>query len=382
MYWQREVLRNSVSMTFGQTYEYDLPKHGVLGGLALIVNSNMVSAAFATAIKWRLVDYISKIEVIKNGSTVIKSYDGSQALASAFYDNRVVPFGLWRNYLAAPHRQVIPVNFGRYTWDKQHKLDLDRFDQVTLKVTNDATSSEFSTDIKLTLVAYWLREDTEPNLGYFREEEWREWNVVASEPAYNELPTEDQIRRILLRARPGVDTADAANNSSMGNLMNNIKFTMRTGQVIAYEGSLDTLGRISLEELGYKPETMGNVARTAGYSVDVGIGYVTGVVAVPHSMGTTPATYPISIWQGDVNDSAQDVIAYQADYPLHFVASGYGFMYNVPLFCSVDQEDGDVLDSNLEKTVSVDITPTTSVTVSGTGHVAKNAIVLSRLVRS
>jgi len=367
-------------MAFGQTFELDLPRSGYLGSVGLAVHSSLVSGAVATAEKWRLIDYISKIELIGDGAEVIKSFDGRQALACNYYDDRVVPWGKWGNYLAASNRQAMVINLGRYLHDIDHYLDLSRFEQVKLRITNDATSTQYSTDIKLDVTLHWLREPSGATKGYFREEEWKLWNPAAATWEYTDLPTALKIRRILLRARPGVDSADAKNNSSMGRLMYDIDFSLRTGVTRVYRGSLDNLGRMSMEEQGFRPQTSGLICRTAAYGFDVGLGYVTGFVSAPASMGATPATYPITLAQGDVQDGSQASIAYQADYPLHWRADGYGYMYNLPLFDSQFRDDSDVLDPDVDKVVACNIQCQTGTTVSGTNHVAQNAIVLSRLV--
>ena len=114
MFTQKEVLRSGVGMTFGQTYEFDLPKNGQLMGLVLYLRSKHNSYPFLTAVKWRLIDYISKIEVIGDGSEIIKVYDGRQALAAAFYDDGRVPPHIWRHYSNVTDRQWLPINFGRW----------------------------------------------------------------------------------------------------------------------------------------------------------------------------------------------------------------------------------------------------------------------------
>lgn len=237
MFWQKEVLRDGVSMTFGQTWEVDLPKFGTLGSLVLYMRSTAVSNAFLTAVKWRLIDYISKIEVIADGGEVIKSFDGRQALASAFYDDFRLPVNMWRTYGSTPQRQFVPLHFGRHFLDELYGLDLSRYNQVKLKITNDASATQFATDITLSVVAYWQREAAGAPAGYFREEEWKTWLPVAAAWEYSELPIAMPIRRILLRGRSAVDSADAKNNSSFHRLMDDIDFTFRSGQTRVYRGT-------------------------------------------------------------------------------------------------------------------------------------------------
>jgi hypothetical protein len=380
MFWQRELYRSATAMPFGQTFEIDLPRSGNLGSIGLVFSSAGVVGAFAAIEAWRLCDYITRIELIGDGAEVIKSYDCRQAMACNYYDDKVIPFGLWRNYLAAPHRQAVTINLGRYVHDTKHYLDMSRFSQVKLRITNNATVALYTTAISLDVTCHWLREPKGSSLGYYREEEWKLWNPAAAAIEYTELPTALKIRRILLRARPAVDTADCQNNSSQDALMRTIDFSLQTAQTRVYQGSLDNLARLSAEELGFTPETYGYICRTAAFAFDVGLGYVQNFVSAPASMGAVPGVYPITIAQGDVNDSTQNSIAYQADYPLHWQARGLSYMKNTPLFDSDDPEDADILDPEASKVVKVDIGCAAGTTVAGTGHVAQNAIVLSRLV--
>ena len=379
MFWQREVLRSGVSMTFNQTYELDLPKNGQLGSLVLYLRSTQNGQPFLTVPRWRLIDYISKIELIGNGAEVIKSFDGRQALASAYYDDGVLATSMWRHYSNTPHRQFIPINFGRWIQDEMFGLDLSRFEQVTLKLTNIATATEFTTDITLDVIAYWLREASGAFAGYFREEEWKVWDPAAGTWEYTDLPVALPIRRILLRGRPAVDTADAKNNSSMHRCMGDIEFTFRTGQTRVYRGSLEQLGHLSILELGKYAETMTHIDRTDEYGYEVGVGYVQhGVVAEGSQTATPSATS--SVGSGDVQDSAQEVRNRTADQPLQGLWRGHGMLHNVPLFVARKPDLSDLLNPDALKVVKVDIQCQSGTTVAGTFDAAENAIILSRHV--
>jgi len=381
MFWQREVLRSGIGMTFNQPYEYDLPKNGLLGSLVLYIRSTQNGYPFLTARKWRLIDYISKVELIGDGVEVIKSFDGRQALASAFNDQGgIEPPSMWRHYSNTPHRQWIPLHLGRRLMDELHALDLSRFAQVTLKVTNDATSTEFTTDIKIDVIAYWLREYAGTLLGYYREEEWKKWTPAAAAVEYSDLPVGLPIRRILLRGRPAVDTADAKNNSSMHRLMSDIEFTLRTGMVRVYKGSLEDLGHLSVLELGGFAECRGAIDRTQGYGFECGVGYVLQNLGYGTSDADGIST-ALSNMRMDIQDSAQEMGYRSGNGQLGWLVRGHGYMHNVPLFASVKDDDSDLLDPERDKTVKVDIECQSGTTVTGTSVNAENAIILSRLVR-
>ena len=380
MYKQREVLRTSVGMTFNQTYELDLPKTGMLSALYLYLRSTQNGQPFLASVpRWRLIDYISKIEVIADGATVIKSFDGRQALANFFYDTGREPVSMWRHYSNTPHRQWIPILFGRDCLDERYGLDLSRFNQVTLKITNIATATEFTTDIDIDVIAVWDR-DGAAYAGYVRDEEWKIWSPAADTWEYNELPVALPIRRILLRARPGVDTVDSINNASMHRNMSDIDFTFQTGKTRVFRGSLEQLGHLSVMEYGYLAETMGMIDRNADLGFESGVGYITNSLKPTATYTDAPAAYPNTIAAPDIQNSTLETEARAADAVLEWMARGHGYMHNVPLWVARKPDLSDVLDPAALNVVKLDIQCQSGTTVAGTFANAENAIVLSRLV--
>jgi len=380
MFWQRETLRDGASMAFGQTYELDLPKNGQLGSLVLQMSSSPGSNKLIILPKWRLIDYISKIEVIGDGSEVIKSYDGVEAIAAAFYDDGRVPPGLWRTYATTPQRQWVPIHFGRFLQDELYGLDLSKFNQVSLKITNDATSSLFTTDINLSVFGYFLREGGGFGAGYFREEVWKSWLPVAAAIEYSDLPVSHPIRRILLEARPARDVADAKNNSTMIALMSLIDYTFRTGQIRVYHDSLERLGHLSVLEGIGEVVTRGSIDRTAAYGFECGVGYGTHNMGagMPDASGSTSITASMI---KDIQDSAQEVGYRAASGPLSWAVRGMAFCDCTPLHFARKADLSDLLDPAALDVVKVDITCTAGLTLTGDSRNARSAIILSRLVR-
>ena len=380
-FWQREVLRDAVAMTFNQTYELDLPKSGHLGSLGLYISSVANAAALTSLLRWRLFEYISKIEVIGDGAEIIKSYDGRQAVACAFFDDRIEPTGKWGNYNGVTHRQLIPIHFGRHFYDELYGLDLSRFNQVTLKITNDATATQFTTAINVTVVAFWVREATNPFLGYYREEEWKLWAPANTVVEYSTLPTALPIRRILLRARPAVDDSPVNQNlNTITSQMSTIDFTKRSGQTRVYRGSLEVLGWLSTSELQLLQETAGEAWPANDDHVNVDIGYVTAAVWAASAVDDPTATYPGTVFRADTQLGSQRNWNVATTSPGEFRARGWGYMYQVPLFMSRKPDMSDMMDPNADRDVQLDIT-CTSGTVAGNARNAESGIILSRLVR-
>jgi len=379
-HWQRETLRSGASMTLGQTYELKLPKFGMLGSLVIYLASTAITDAFVSLPKWRLIDYISKIEIMGDGSTLIKSFDGVEALAAAFYDDGRLPVGMWRTYSTTPQRQWIPIHFGRFLQDELYGLDLSKFNEVTLKISNDGTAALWNTDITANIFGYFLREGGGFGAGYFREEVWKSYQPVAGEVEYNNLPVAYPIRRALLEARPGRNTADCKNTDTMRDLMSDIDFTFRTGQVRVYKDSLEHLGHLSVLEGYGEVETRGSIHRTQGYGFECGVGYVTNNLGygAADAGGITTALANMS---KDVQDSAQEMAYNPANGPLAWVVRGHGFGHCTPLWIARKADLSDMLDPAALEAVKVDITCLSTATIAGTARNARNGIILSRLVR-
>lgn len=379
-FWQKEVLRDSVSMTFNQTFELELPKSGLLSSLVFYIHSTAQTGhPFLTAVKWRLIDYISKIEVIADGAEVIKSYDGRQALASAFYDDFREPVSMWRSYATTPQRQWIPIHFGRGFLDEIYGLDLSRFNQVVLKITNDASATQFQTDLTLSVIAFFLREQAGAFAGYLKEEEWKTWLPVANAWDYSQLPIALPIRRILLRARSAVDDADAKAKDGFHHNMDDIEFTFRSGQTRVYRGSLEVLGHLSVMEMPALAETRGQVDRTAAYGFETEVGYVTQNLGYGQA-DTGGVTAALSHMSKDVQHSAQECAYRHTSGPLAWVVRGHGYGHCVPLYYARKPDLEDLLEPEPVKQVDVNIHAQSGKDFDDDTD-AQNAIVLSRLVR-
>lgn len=112
-----------------QTEVFDLPKVGVISNLMLKIEAAPGSANNDIY----LADILSKVEVVGDGSTVIKSYDGRQIQAIMAYDDGVFP----------PDTEVPPgwaqghfdVRFGRYPGDEKYALDCGAWKSLELKIT-------------------------------------------------------------------------------------------------------------------------------------------------------------------------------------------------------------------------------------------------------
>lgn len=375
MFWQREYIREGVSMTLNDTYRLDLPEHGLLGSLLLRISGSQASGYGASGADWRIIDELSKLELILDGARVCKSLTGYQVQALSAWDQGVMDPSVWRNYATNTQFSYLLVNFGRFLFDMDYGLDLSRYNNVEFRLANTATSSDFS-DLTISLLAYYLREASPSQFkGYLRSEEWRRWTTVADETKYENLPVEFPIRRILLQAIPSVD-ADNVEQTNMANLMDDIELNLDTGQTKVYKGGIDDLMRENYYDNG-KPLIAGGFPyHTADKGIDVSLGYVTKAVAGPGSQDGAAAATNTTIESGRTSFT-QKLETSEADSPAALMVEGIA-PYLTALF-RFDQawDPASYLDPQARATVQLNVhTRNASSAASGA-----NSVVLDRLVR-
>lgn len=184
-----------------QTEVFALPTKGMLS--QLLVEIQAYSGTQNKSI--HMADIVTKLEIIGNGSTVIKSYDGKQCQAIMCFDDLKFP----------PDRMYSPsglcygyfdIRFGRWPGDEKYALDCGRWDSLDLKITYTlAASGTLETDgFKAGtgyLTVYGLYAPLAPGftpVGYIRSEEKRTYTTSASETFVLDLPDDYPYRRLML----------------------------------------------------------------------------------------------------------------------------------------------------------------------------------------
>lgn len=375
MFWRHEYVREAVSMTLGGTYKLDLPQHGQLCSLFLRVTGTMVSGSMVASADWRIIDEISKISILGDGATVIKSLTGYEVQALATFDQGVIPQGRWSNYAAASVNEHLLVNLGRFLYDPDFGLNLEKFNNVELQIENTATSGGATdwADLTVSVLAVY-KEEGGVYPGYFRTEEWRAWTTVADETKYNDLPLEGRLRRILLQAIPSIDSAEVE-STGMINLMDDIEFLLDTGRTRVYKGGIDDILRLNHLEIGKPFLTAGSLYFTADQGADISLGYVYGRAHGAGSQdGAGAAT--IATLEGDRTSFTQKQETAEADSPIQAMFLGLAPFLCLTVPFNDPWDPAAYLDLRSRATVALNIhTRNSSSAASG-----RNAIVLDRLI--
>ena len=272
MYIQHVIERQNVAMDRGGTYPLDLPKSGLLSALDLYVEvTQELDAYIAAGGLYAANNHVTKVEVLANASVPIVSLTGRQVQMCAFRDTGLMCQDKKWSYAHATPTVHLPIFFGRNVGDPKFALDLSRYNNVRLQVTNDFTSTYYHDDAKVYVVATYLRDVASAQiLGHFRKETYRSWLTVQNQPEYNELPVEYPIRRIYLQGIPAVSSGK--NAAVFTDLMYNIRLMLKSRTIEVYNGLASQYLRLDHMRLKGLPidQALAYFDADVGFNTDIG----------------------------------------------------------------------------------------------------------------
>ena len=354
MWWERRFLRTGESWANGGTLKLDLPTSGILGSIMVRAERAGVTDAFNDQYKWRLIDYISKVEVIGNGSTPIKSFTGEVARGLTCFDGGGLSPDQEFNYGSSTKRAHFMLNFGRRLWDRKYGLDLSRWNNVQLQLTNDGSSTFFGGAWSADILMYIMRGDGVPvPQGYFRTEEVQNWTTVQNERKYITLPQDHKLRRILLHVIPAHGTNDNADTQSY-NVVDDIELYIRSKREKLFDASLRFLWYENYFSLGRNFLTHLEPYHTGGNGVKTGLGQVLAKAMGQMPQGGTPGANTVAVEPGNDGDTQKLLRTGTDNYS--WLMSGLGPENCAVIDLAPDIEDpGTWLDLAKEKDVNLDV---------------------------
>ena len=178
-YFQQRYLRENRAFASMAGLEIiDLPNKGLLSGIEIRVTG--VNGAYAGSPDCWLHDMMSKIEVIVNGSQVVKSLTGEQLLALMHYQKTLqrghdaahLPSGL--------HEETFYINLGRHYHDPEYMLDLGQVNDPELRIEHNFSLAThhgwthgcaLSTEPSYCIICHILRDPNVVPKGYIKTSE-------------------------------------------------------------------------------------------------------------------------------------------------------------------------------------------------------------------
>lgn len=203
-YWLRKKLHTESAVDAGQTYRYKLPTSGFYSAFSVEFYAQRYATRASTTTNQLLMDAITKVEMLSEGTKVIKSMRAREMKALNLFDFKRV--GDWQhgeteNDYNMDHVYLLA---GRHLQDKEYMFDMSRFLDPELAITNALTedTAEYWKADSLTYVIYgwrWMGDPTPSPKGYFKADERVYYDTTADgaeKPI--EITRGKKIRRLLV----------------------------------------------------------------------------------------------------------------------------------------------------------------------------------------
>lgn len=273
MYFQFFPYRTGKTWANGGTYREDLPENGLLSSIYFHASRAGITDALNAIDKWRLLDWVTNLKIIGNGSEVIKDLTGPISHFCQWADGGPLLTDQHFNYGSSTKRFHGWLNLGRFPGDPLYGLDLAAWDNVELQFTNDGTSSYFAGDWSIDVALLLMRNPPTPRpfTHHLRSEIWRQITTVQDAEDYLNLPTMHKLRRLIVQVIPDLGAAYNAEASSY-NVLENLKLTTKDGKDTVYDGGLRDLWYANLMMDGRLRLTGGEPYHTSGYGIWTGLG--------------------------------------------------------------------------------------------------------------
>lgn len=328
-YWLHQLWKEDTGIDEGVTSRYELPSKGILSSIKCRIQAKRHGTARdATTAMSVLDDYITKLEVIANGSKVIKSLTCNEALFSNLLDFKQVP---WQQYseLAGDYNIInVFLNFGRYLRDPLFGLDCSKYELLELKITNavPTTAKVGFTDGSLDY-QIWLEKyvGTLPGrVGYFKESEKKSYTSSGGSAWESvDLPCLNPYRRLTLRSW--------LTSKTIGAGISEVEFEVNEGEYTPHYGVPMKMCADDISMRGLNPIWDGKIyvpATSGHYYTECPFGYP----RLGQGLGTT-VDEPQDTWlwgrdAGRLNishDGGKEAIAYA-----RMDGMGYKYCMSVP----------------------------------------------------
>jgi len=194
-------------MTLAKEWNKDLPESGVLTGIMLHMRGKN-GAALHNRKMMRIIDHITKIQITNGSNQYIYSLSGYQAKFLHWIQQHQIAPEQAILYGAKNQWTSLLIPFGRFYGDELYALDLSRFDDLKIAITNDAVAAEIQTgELKVDVELYYMNELKSTPAKYLKNYEW-DSDVASADTEWidQKLPTTEKMRLFWHMMHPDLGT--------------------------------------------------------------------------------------------------------------------------------------------------------------------------------
>lgn len=142
---------------------------------------------------------LTKIE-LADGGDILFSLSGQEAQALNFFDHGVMPHHAISLTVGGKFEAELSIDFGRFLWDPLYAFLPDNFTNPQLNITWDEDACNTSAVVNaLSIYAYVDDAPPQAPVGFLTSKQIKQYAMAASTHEYTDLPTDHNLRRLLLR---------------------------------------------------------------------------------------------------------------------------------------------------------------------------------------
>jgi len=255
--WRYATIVDPLTLTDNDTDNIDLPQEGVISKLEIeLINTN--AAAISDVHRRRLAEHITNLSITGDTNDIIFDMNAMQARSFAMDTEGKIPPELCRCYDSAVQKTVVPIYFGRGARDEEYGLDLSKWTNVKLALTNDFAAAWFAANGgSVTVRALWSFDSEIHPERYLAKATVDEGAVKTanmwSRPVI--LPVRYPIRRIGVEGYIPTENTGSDVGKPKADLLTSIediKFTKRARKDMIWHDSLRQLFRFNTDEYGHE----------------------------------------------------------------------------------------------------------------------------------
>jgi len=254
--WRYHIAVEPISLTDNDTDQIDLPSEGIISKMEILISVTN-AAAIEEVGQRRLAEHITNVNITGDTNDIIHDLNGFQTRLMAMDTEQKIPPEEFRGYLSAAQNTVLPVYFGRYARDENYGLDLSKWTNVRLALTNDLTAARVDvTDIQCSVRFLWTFDDDINPAAYLAKTIVDEQAVPTANmwtrPVI--LPKRFPIRRIGVEGfipTNTVSTDEGKPEATLETSITDIKFTKQARKDMIWHDTLAQLFRWNEDEYGH-----------------------------------------------------------------------------------------------------------------------------------
>jgi hypothetical protein len=254
--WRYDTIVDPVALTDDDTDSLDLPSEGVISKIEIIC-SNVNAALIPASHRRRLAEHITNILLTGDTNDILHDLNAMQSRVFAMDTEMKIPPEAHRGYTAAAQSTTIPIYFGRYARDEAYGLDLAKWTNVKLALTNDFAAAFFDAGEGLVEVKALWTFDPDITPDYYLAKTMVDEQSVPTAGNWARpviLPVRFPIRRIGVEGYiPTLNSSTDVGNpkATLAESISEIKFTKKARKDVIWQDTLAQLFRFNEDEYGH-----------------------------------------------------------------------------------------------------------------------------------